>query len=237
LAHIAPRSACLLIPIHQLLIDSSFVNSNRFGKIEIQLFSMKSHRLQLLLPFFVLVLVSGCAQYWAGTVNSSVAIPVDKYHVVRSVSGNASTFLFLGLIGGLEHNNLVEEAKSDLVNHTKLDSNQVLGDWSVSFRKQYSIIGCRQYCEVRANVISLVPIPNVVVAPVTLEKPGEMKKPAPPAEEIQQGDSVEFDVSGKKVSGRVLRASSNSLKIRYIDTATKSEQKINRFRKDVLKVK
>jgi len=83
---------------------------------------MISFRSSLLI--FLLIGFSSCAAYWSGSLSSNLAIPIEKYHILKQVKGYARSFVFLGIIGGINHQNLVEEAKADLIRNNFVDSNQ-----------------------------------------------------------------------------------------------------------------
>jgi hypothetical protein len=191
----------------------------------------------LLIPFLF-----GCTVKWAGSLSSNLAIPPENYHVVERVSGTASTNILFHLIGGLNHQNLVEEAKSDLIFHHPLDSHQVYSDWSVSIASKSFIFGTSQVCEVRASIISLVK-PKVQVLTGIDKKdildslftnhklPGQLNPKR--ARELKKGDVVAFKIGSEVFNGNVLKINGNSVKIEYVDFNTGEKLKINQFTKDV----
>ena len=138
--------------------------------------------IKLLIYCLLILVLTGCTTYWYGSLSSSLAIPPEKYYPVKTVSGQVSTYLFLGLIGGSNHSDIIQEAKSNLIRLHPLDSNQIFGNWAVSIKNTGAFFGRSQIYTVLADVISLVPItrktPNLVaLAP--------QKGSLPPIERVQ----------------------------------------------------
>jgi hypothetical protein len=197
-------------------------------------------------PFFPLilcmVLFSGCSRTWTGSYSSSLFIPIHQYHVVKRVTGQAKTLIVFGF-GGLNHFNLVEEAKSDLIRNTKLDSNQVLGDWIVSIRTSNIWFWQRQHCEMQASVISLVPVQGagkagqaIAFANPPVNGTNKSRLVFPP-DEILAGDTVEFFDQGKTLRGFVQEVDGNVLKIWHFNSEINANEKVYRTRREVSKWK
>jgi len=203
---------------------------------------MKSRITSLLPAIFVLVLISGCTRQWTGSYSSSLAIPLHQYHVVKRVTGQSKTLLIFGF-GGLNHVNLIEEAKSDLILKTKLDSNQVLGDWMVSMRTSNILFWRRQHCDVQASVISLVPDSGagkagqaIAFASPKFPKEPESRMVLPPTEIVAR-DTVLFYDQEKSFKGLVQEVDGTIYKIWYFNPQTNSNEKVYRKRKEISKWK
>jgi hypothetical protein len=203
---------------------------------------MKSHRFPFLLLVFVLILFSGCTRQWTGSYSSSLAIPLNQYHVVKRVTGQSKTLLIFGF-GGLNHVNLIEEAKSDLILKTKLDSNQVLGDWMVSMRSSNILFWRRQHCDVQASVISLVPDSGagkagqaIAFAIPKFPKVSESRLILPPTNIVAR-DTVVFYAQEKSFKGLVQEVDGDIYKIWYFNPQTNSNEKVYRKRKEISKWK
>lgn len=190
---------------------------------------------RLLSFFFVgIFLLAGCRSVWDGSLHSSLAIPVEKYHPVRQVSGSAKTFVFLGLIGGWDHKNLVKEAKADLIRKNPTGPNEVLGDWMVSIRTNWVLVGYSQICQVEATVISLVPVASLpAVEQIGSNMPKWNAAQGSSGFVAAAGDSIEFNLDGYSCKGKVLRVNGNSVKIEYLDPANQQVKKINRFQSSI----
>lgn len=171
--------------------------------------------------FILLVCLTGCASFWSGSLNSNLAIPPEKYHYVQTVSGEASTFLLFGVIGGLHHKNLIQEARQNLLSRyrTSVGANQVLANWSLTMEKRVFFFATQQRCIVTADLISLTPLP-----PQVLEK-----TPLPDSEIRAFLDSAYVKVYGETYKGSVIQVNKKTLKITY---STKSGKIFTqRFRK------
>jgi hypothetical protein len=191
----------------------------------------------------LLLTILGCKATWNGSLSSSLAIPFDKYHVVGPVSGESRTFVFLYLFGGIDHQNLVLEAKTKLLRTHTLDSNQVFGDWSVSFKSLHTLFGLQQICRVSANVISLVPIKKggeIEPKNTGLDKPkfpSEAQNESFAGKSPAKGDRVKFELDGQKFEGTVIKMSPNTVKIEYLDPTSQTVKKTNKFLKDIKVIK
>jgi len=106
-----------------------------------------------------------------------------------------------------------------------------LGNWSVSFKNTVHFFGVTQTCEVRADVISLVPLPKFI-------KPGrEITFNQLKSDEIVKGDSVEFNIETKTFIGVVLNSSGSTFKLLYFDPELNTNATINKFKKDLKPIK
>lgn len=115
---------------------------------------------------------------------------------------------------------MVLEAHSNQMRMHKLDSNQVFGNWSVSWQKRYSIFGVQQICTVTADVISLVPVSKekmVVPEPQDSTPQAYSDAQVLSIPEVQLGDSVLFNLKEKEFKGKVLSVHDGWISLRYFD--------------------
>lgn len=180
-----------------------------------------------LLKYCLLILVlTGCTTYWYGSLSSSLAIPPEKYYPVKTVSGQVSTYLFLGLIGGSNHSDIIQEAKSNLIRLHPLDSNQVFGNWAVSIKNTWAFFGRSQIFKVSADIISLVPITKKTPNLSTLVP---QKGSLPPIETVNgelaklesgslaQGDSVLFLLKDEQYRGLIGAVHNSWVSVSYLN--------------------
>ena len=100
----------------------------------------------------VSILLSSCS-YHSGYMNNSVSLNQANFkYNYQSVSGSASTVLFLG-IGGFNTDKIVDDAKKDLLRNHPLKSNQALANITVNWRNSFYIIVMSTTCTVSADIV------------------------------------------------------------------------------------
>lgn len=149
--------------------------------------------IRAIIAILLALVMSSCATYWSGSFSSNLAITPDQYRVIELANGEAKTLVFLGIFGGNSHDNLVLEAKNNLIKNYPLDSNMIFANWSVSFKNQWHIFGFTQICDIRAEIIGLKPGVNYPQKPFIMKT----RKVVPLTRPMMKGDSVSFMENGK----------------------------------------
>jgi hypothetical protein len=104
--------------------------------------------------FFFTAFFSSCMAVQSGSLANSAALSSANFdYAKQNVSGYASSTYVLG-IGGLKRDNLVNDAKLNMLNNHSLKSNQALTNHTVTF-KTSNFFGIIQKveCFVNADVV------------------------------------------------------------------------------------
>lgn len=106
--------------------------------------------------FYLVVLIafftSSCA-FHTGSLSGVYTDLENPYKITGKVTGRAHTGYFLG-IGGLTHDELVEEAKADLQRRAVLPEGSILANYSISFKNSFYLIYYQTDVYITADIIS-----------------------------------------------------------------------------------
>ena len=98
------------------------------------------------------ILLSSCAVHNGFMKNSASLSEANFSYVNQSISGMSSA-QYVFVIGGLNRQALVEEAKKDMLKNNPLQPNQVLANVTVNWKYSFYVVVFRTECTVTADVV------------------------------------------------------------------------------------
>lgn len=115
---------------------------------------MNYYFVKLIAFLFLLTFFSSCAASHIGYVTSSTSLSSPNYNIIKKeITGKATTTYILG-IGGINTDNLIEEAKKNMLTQNPLLENQSLANISVNFKKtNYLFLYGQTTCTITADVV------------------------------------------------------------------------------------
>jgi hypothetical protein len=189
--------------------------------------------LRFLLLSLLSGVLSGCAEvFWMGSVSSNLQIPPNQYNYLASVSGHSKNAVFLGVFGNRKQADLIENAKKDLLSKVALRPNCILADWSYSVTNRHILFFSRvQNCQVRANLISLVPVPPDSF-PILVKSSIDASQMG-----LEVGDKVLFTEGANRMEGQIVKLNGEEVTIIYFDAVENTNKKATRRRRELEKRK
>ncbi len=104
----------------------------------------------------VSILLTSCSGLHTGYMSSSAALSSGNFiYAKQNVRGSATASYFLGLIGGMEKETLVDDAKQKLLADNPLKDGQALANLTVNFKTSFyfGMIFRKVTCTVTADVV------------------------------------------------------------------------------------
>ncbi len=109
----------------------------------------------LLLYFFLFIITfaSSCMAFYSGTMSSSAGLSAPNFSYVKKNISGQSRAIYILVFGGMEKQNLVEEAKQKMLSKNPLQNNQALTNITVSFKKVINLFYRKVTCTITADVV------------------------------------------------------------------------------------
>jgi len=178
----------------------------------------------LLLEVFVF---SGCAIHQGYMLPSASLSEPNFVYVKQGISGTSTVTYFLGLIGGLSRQAIVEEAKRDMISKYPLERNQALVNVTVNWKINWVhwLIFPQETCTVSADVVEFYNDISDIGKNVEQElKKDNQKNSSKKSDkyhssgnELMVGDKVQYKDLFKNITGEIIKINNGYYYIKYVN--------------------